>query len=1401
VEVDESGRVYVGMRAGSTGLATADGWDTTLSGTSDALVGVFSADGSQLLTASYVGGSGSEEVWDLVLDAENRPVMIGDTSSSDFPTLVGAYDRTLGGTWDMFVVRSTALPPPNVVIVNSTGDAADASPGNGVCSTGGTNSAGQPACTLRAAIQEANASAVVDTIEFDIPTTETGYSGGRGVFTITAGSSLPNFTAGVTIDGATQTANRGDTNPGVLGFVGSVGTGPDGVVGTGDEPSIDGVPAPEIEVVLAGHQGFVVDADAVTISGLAVYGGNRDMAIISGADTVIEDMVIGAFADSFTDPGLGVRSTGSAGIAVQGGSGAIIRNNLIGYQANRGVEVSGTLSDVTVSGNEIRGTSQVSVDEGGGIEIINFWAPPGSAATGVLVTGNLITDRVADYAVEVATAAGDSGIVVRDNTLSDIAPILVYGIQNGDGGEITNNVITGSAGHGVQISDVAGWTISQNSISDSTWIGIALYDGNDDLAAPTIDSAVSNSGTAQVDYTVTAAAGDYVVEFFDNSVAGDGGFGEGETYLGSDTIAHPGGTASYSHTVSEQEGDIVSATLTQDFGGGDLGSTSVFSNAFTVTQGALEPVVLDDIQKGVRTLPTGSTTVTVEIEPVDPDKAFLQFSVRGSGDAPSNMSLTGQLTDADTVTFARAGTAGDVVIDWAVVEFVSGVRVQRGGGSAEALNNDFPITSVDTSRSFPIISHRENGSVYDHDDFVRGHLTSSTNLRVIGPGGGVGNHVEWQVVEYNDASVHTGTVSMASGATSATATLPTFDTSQAWLLYTYSTESGTATNIGQKLVRGLVTNSTTLTFDRANTGTAIEVRYHLVEFTDATSVQHGSANLATAAATANVTIATVDPARSISGGGYMYTAGSSSYATDDVPGVAWATSRISTATNLRLTRSSTAAGADIGWFVVNWGGAGPDTVTVNSTDDDADLFPGDGYCDTGGVNASGHVECTLRAAIQEANASAVVDIVAFDIPAADANHSGGVWTFAPASAYPALSQSVTVDATTQPGHSTTPVISINGSGISGGPGLDVSGAGVTVRGLNVRSVPGDGVYVSGSGFTLEDSHIGTNAAGTAASANTLTGLLVAGPDATIQRNLISGNGSNGVRIQAGGDRARFVDNFIGTTVTGNAALPNGQEGLEIEEADDVVVGEPGLGNVISGNSFSGINGWAGDATGAVIQGNLIGVGADGVTALGNSTAVSEGGIAIRGPMHDWVIGGTGPGEGNVIANNLGGGVQLVDVNGAADDIAILGNTIHSNTGLGIDIDDDGVTANDANDADTGINDKLNFPVISSAVTGGRDGGRLLFARRPAGNYRIEFFANPSGADPRGTARVRCSCTPRRSVTPGWGQRGSRRRSPGRRGCDHGDGNRGSGLRVVRVDIGVLAGSDRRFCGGDGQLDR
>ena len=67
------------------------------------------------------------------------------------------------------------------------------------------------------------------------------------------------------------------------------------------------------------------------------------------------------------------------------------------------------------------------------------------------------------------------------------------------------------------------------------------------------------------------------------------------------------------------------------------------------------------------------------------------------------------------------------------------------------------------------------------------------------------------------------------------------NTAKSWLIYSYETTPDSIPDIGQYLVRGQLTNPTTLTFDRSNTGTVgLTLTWYLVEFTDASTVQSGS---------------------------------------------------------------------------------------------------------------------------------------------------------------------------------------------------------------------------------------------------------------------------------------------------------------------------------------------------------------------------------------------------------------------------------------------------------------------------------------------------------------------------------------------------------------------------------
>jgi hypothetical protein len=105
--LDGDGNVYVSGSTKSDDFpATPDAFDTTHQrGNYDAFVAELSNDGSELLFATYCGGSGWEHGQDIAVDADGRIYLAGRTGSGNLPVTPGAWDESLGGAADGFVAR------------------------------------------------------------------------------------------------------------------------------------------------------------------------------------------------------------------------------------------------------------------------------------------------------------------------------------------------------------------------------------------------------------------------------------------------------------------------------------------------------------------------------------------------------------------------------------------------------------------------------------------------------------------------------------------------------------------------------------------------------------------------------------------------------------------------------------------------------------------------------------------------------------------------------------------------------------------------------------------------------------------------------------------------------------------------------------------------------------------------------------------------------------------------------------------------------------------------------------------------------------------------------------------------------------------------------------------------
>jgi hypothetical protein len=294
-----------------------------------------------------------------------------------------------------------------------------------------------------------------------------------------------------------------------------------------------------------------------------------------------------------------------------------------------------------------------------------------------------------------------------------------------------------------------------------------------------------------------------------------------------------------------------------------------------------------------------------------------------------------------------------------------------------------------------------------------------------------------------------------------------------------------------------------------------------------------------------------------------------------------------------------------------------------------------------------------------------------------------------------------------------------------GTGLDlaaataklIGGTNAAARNL-ISSSSGPALSIGGSATVLGN-YIGLNAAGTARVGNPNIGIFVANAFATIggtnsgEGNVIAAD--SGVVVGGnptlGRSTATIQGNFIGTDATGMTALNLlGREGVNLDHSVNCLVSD----NVISGNG-TGVRSGSSGVTGAssfnnIIRDNLIGVAADGVTALGNRLN----GVELSSP--------TNTVEGNVIAFN--GQAGVFNFSPTSPGNRILGNSIFSNGALGIDVSPSGVTTNDLCDADLSGFGAQNFPTITgvsraagmATITGFLDS-------KPSTEYLLEFFDN------------------------------------------------------------------------------
>ncbi len=437
---------------------------------------------------------------------------------------------------------------------------------------------------------------------------------------------------------------------------------------------------------------------------------------------------------------------------------------------------------------------------------------------------------------------------------------------------------------------------------------------------------------------------------------------------------------------------------------------------------------------------------------------------------------------------------------------------------------------------------------------------------------------------------------------------------------------------------------------------------------------------------------------------------------------------------------------------------------------------------------------SLRQAILDANANFATDDIAFNIPGSGV-HTIALASGLPAITEPVLIDGYTQPGSspnthpTGQGLNTALMIEIDGTGAGTTPCLTVNAGNTSVLAMIIQGLvinrcqeAAISVGTGGDGTFIIGNFLGTDPTGNALPGGQAFGIdiegapgIVVGGTSPFERNLVSGN-LQGVRVEAGGG-AVVMGNLIGTNAAGTTPIPGvpaGAAGVVVLGGSNVTIGGTTVAhrNVISGLPKYGIYFSSGAAT---IQGNYIGTDVTGTQRLGNLNGINifsgtllikgnviaanatgigsfDSGAVIQGNfigtdetatidlgntgegifnIGSCTIGGTAPGEGNVIAYN--GGSPPLDPSGGiflfqGTNARIRGNRIFENQPLGIDLagQPDGVTPNDPGDADTGPNELQNYPMITSIVPGAStthiEG--LLNSTTPT-TFDIDLFSNPA----------------------------------------------------------------------------
>jgi len=320
-----------------------------------------------------------------------------------------------------------------------------------------------------------------------------------GVARITLASALPALTDPFTrIDGATQTANVGNTNPALLAGGATVGV---------DALTTAVLAGPEVE--LRGGAGVALGLDLqasdLAVANLALLslgtavGSDASALVRVGAAAhraLLDKLALGVTATSFTDPGAALRARADQ-VRVLGGDNGTLRDCLIGFGAGSAVALTSAANNWTMDGCTLFGNTAGN----------SAFAQLVIAASGTLTATRSLVQGGEGAGIDAATAT--SGVSLTNCSIRlngrGAAGATAGARLGGSGGTLARCVVESNYGAGAQLVATAStWTLTRNAFGSngtvttlaggaaSGQIGIDLQSAGDNALAGTAPYVTRN---------------------------------------------------------------------------------------------------------------------------------------------------------------------------------------------------------------------------------------------------------------------------------------------------------------------------------------------------------------------------------------------------------------------------------------------------------------------------------------------------------------------------------------------------------------------------------------------------------------------------------------------------------------------------------------------------------------------------------------------------------------------------------------------------------------------------------------------------------------------------------------------------------------------------------------------